>query len=72
LERLAPAGTPKDIVDGLGREVARAALDPKFVERLASFGVEPVGNTPEQFAIQIASDMRFWAEVVKIAGVQEQ
>jgi tripartite-type tricarboxylate transporter receptor subunit TctC len=69
---LAPAGSPKDIVDSLGREVARAALDPKFVERLASFGVEPVGNTPEQFAMQIASDIRFWAEVVKIAGVQEQ
>ena len=69
---LAPAGTPKDVIDRIAREIMRAAKDPKFVERLASFGVDPLGNSPEQFAAMIAADIPFWAEAVRIAGVQER
>jgi len=69
---LAPAGTPTEIRDRIAQEVARAVQDPKFVERLASFGVDPLGNSPEAFAAMIAADIGFWAEAVKIAGVQEK
>ena len=69
---LAPAGTPKDVIDRIAREIMRAAKDPRFVERLASFGVDPLGNSPEQFAAMIAADIPFWAEAVRIAGVQER
>jgi tripartite-type tricarboxylate transporter receptor subunit TctC len=69
---LAPAGTPTEIRDRIAQEVARAVQDPKFVERLASFGVDPLGNSPEEFAAMIAADIVFWAEAVKIAGVQER
>jgi tripartite-type tricarboxylate transporter receptor subunit TctC len=47
---VAPAGTPKPIVDLLAREISAAVKDPKFIERLETYGVDPVGNTPEEFA----------------------
>jgi tripartite-type tricarboxylate transporter receptor subunit TctC len=69
---LAPAGTPKDVIDRIAREIMRAAKEPKFVERLASFGVDPLCNSPDEFAAMIAVDIPFWAEAVRIAGVQEK
>jgi len=69
---LAPAGTPAEIRDRMVQEVARAVKDPKFVERLESFGVDPLGNSPDEFAAMIAADIVFWAEAVKIAGLQEK
>jgi tripartite-type tricarboxylate transporter receptor subunit TctC len=67
---MAPAGTPKEIVDRIAAEVARAVKDPKVAERLAANGVDPFSNTPEQFAAQIAADIAVWAEAVKLAGLQ--
>ena len=69
---IAPAGTPKEIIDRIAKEVSRAVSDPKVAERLASFGVDPLGNSPNEFAAQIAEDIKFWGEAVKIAGVQEK
>jgi len=69
---MAPAGTPKDIVDRLAAEFARAAKDPKFVAGLDAYGVDPLGLTPEEFAKFIKEDMALWAEAVKIAGVTLQ
>jgi len=69
---LAPAGTPKDVVDRLATEVARAVKDPKIAERLIANGVDPLGNSPDEFAAQIAADIALWAEAVKVAGVQEK
>jgi len=67
---VAPAGTPKDIVDRIAAEVARGAKDPKVSERLVSFGVDPSSNTPEEFAAMIAAEIPLWAEAVKAAGVK--
>ena len=53
-------------------EFASAAKDPKFIEKLDTYGVEPLGLTPEEFARFIPQDMAFWAEAVKIAGVTLQ
>jgi tripartite-type tricarboxylate transporter receptor subunit TctC len=69
---MAPAQTPKDIVDKIAAEIARATKDPKFVERLASFGADPSGITPAEFAALIASDLKLWAEAVAVAGVKTQ
>jgi tripartite-type tricarboxylate transporter receptor subunit TctC len=69
---LAPAGTPKEIIERIAREIARAVKEPTFVERLASLGVDPLGNSPAQFAAMIAADIPFWAEAVQIAGIQEK
>ncbi len=69
---MAPAGTPKEITDLLAAEVARAVKDPKFVRRLVDYGVDPLGNSSQEFAAMIASDIAFWAEAVKAADVKVQ
>jgi tripartite-type tricarboxylate transporter receptor subunit TctC len=70
---VAPAGTPKPVVDLLYREVARALKMPDVVERLATQGGnELVGNTPEEFAQVIKSDLAKYAKLVKSAKIQVQ
>ena len=69
---MAPTGTPKEIIDKLAAEVALAVKQPNVIERLASYGVEPLGDTPEQFAATIAADIPLWAEAVKISGAAMQ
>jgi tripartite-type tricarboxylate transporter receptor subunit TctC len=69
---MAPAGTPREIVDKLAAEVARAVKQPAVIERLATFGVEPLGDRPDQFAATIAADIPMWAEAVKISGAALQ
>ena len=66
----APAKTPQTVIDRLAREIAQAARDPGFVQRLENIGVEPVGNTPAEFAAQLKSDLEIWAEAVRIAGIK--
>jgi tripartite-type tricarboxylate transporter receptor subunit TctC len=67
---MAPAAVPKETVDRIAKEVSRAVKDAKFAERLAGFGVDPLGNTPEAFAAMIAADIALWGEAIKMAGVQ--
>lgn len=70
---VAPAGTPRPVVDLLYREVARALKLPDVIERLATQGGnELVGNTPEQFAQVIQSDLAKYAKLVKAAKIQVQ
>ena len=66
---IGPAGLPRPIVERLAAEFASAAKDPKFVTQLDTYGVEPLGLTPEEFSKFIKDDMAFWAEAVKTAGV---
>ena len=66
----APAKTPPAIVARLQKELA-AVLQSAFVkERYATLGIEPVGNTPEQFGVQVRDDLARWATVVKSANVK--
>jgi len=67
---LAPAKTPKPIVDKLAAEMVRAAKDPKFVEQLHNAGIDPAAEGPEKFAELIASEIPNWAKAVDIAGVK--
>jgi tripartite-type tricarboxylate transporter receptor subunit TctC len=69
---VAPAGTPKEIVEKVAREVAAAVGDTKFVEKLAGYGVDPLGNTPEEFSRMIAADVATWAAALEAAGIQQQ
>ena len=68
---VAPAGTPKEIIERLANEVASAVKDPVIQQRLQSYGVDPLGDRPEEFAATIAADITLWAEAVKVAGVTE-
>ena len=67
---MAPAAMPRETVDRIAKEVSRAVKDATFAERLAAFGVDPLGNTPEAFAAMIAADIALWEEAINIAGIQ--
>jgi tripartite-type tricarboxylate transporter receptor subunit TctC len=69
---MAPAGTPRDITERIAREVARTVKDPHLTEKLAGIGVEPLGNTPDEFAAMVAADIALWKEAVRIAGEPEK
>jgi tripartite-type tricarboxylate transporter receptor subunit TctC len=70
---MAPAGTPKEIVDRIAAEVANAMKDPEFVARLKNSGADPVADSsPAQFKKMIAADIALWGEAVSIAGVKRQ
>lgn len=66
---LAPAKTPADIINRLNTEIVAILRSPAASERLAADGSEAVGNTPEQFAAHIKSEIAKWGKVVKAAGI---
>jgi len=69
---LAPAKTPRPIIDRLHREMVQVLKDDDVKKRLAVLGIEPVGNTPEEYAAQIKADLDKWGPVVKAAGIAIQ
>jgi tripartite-type tricarboxylate transporter receptor subunit TctC len=70
---MAPGGTPKEIIDGMAGEFARALKDPQFVAHMEKAGAEPAADaSPAAFATFIAKEIPLWGEAVKIAGVTLQ
>jgi tripartite-type tricarboxylate transporter receptor subunit TctC len=67
---VAPAGTPKDIVDLLSREIATSVARPDVNERLAVLGFKAVGNTPEEFGARIKLEIEKWGKVVRDANLR--
>jgi len=66
----APAGTPRPVIDKLQRELA-AVLRTAFVrERYAVLGIEPVGNSSQEFGDQVRADLARWEKVVRAANVR--
>ena len=69
---LAPAGTPREIVQLLAANVAKAAHSPDLRHKLVDQGADPVGNTPEQFQRQLDHEVASWMEVVKVSGARAE
>jgi tripartite-type tricarboxylate transporter receptor subunit TctC len=67
---LAPSATPADVVAKLNREIVKALKDPAVAEKLASEGADPVGNSPEQFAAFIKSEIDLWGRVIRATGAR--
>jgi len=67
---LAPAATPRDIVDTLAAAVIKAARSPDIRSRLLEQGAEPIGNTPEEFARQLREEVARWNKVVAASGIR--
>ena len=65
----APAGTPRDIIDRLHREVAPILRSAEVKNRLAADGAEVVAGTPEEFARLLRGEIEKWARVAKAAGI---
>ena len=66
---LAPAGTPRPIVDTLQREIARMIVLPDVKQRLAAIGFTPVADTPDAFAAELRSEVARWAKVIADANI---
>jgi tripartite-type tricarboxylate transporter receptor subunit TctC len=69
---LAPANTPKDIVNRLHGEMVKILQQPEIRQRFAGDGADPVGNTPDQFAAYIKTELTKWAKVARDAGIKQE
>src|SRR5712692_10185563 len=69
---VAPARTPKPIIDRIAGELARAMKDASFLEQLRNNGVDPADPSPAEFSAFIAKEITLWGEAVKVAGVTLQ
>jgi tripartite-type tricarboxylate transporter receptor subunit TctC len=69
---LAPAGTPRPVVDRLNQAVVQVLALPEVRKQLDGDGVEPIGSTPEHLAAYMKRELAKWARVVKEAGIAAQ
>jgi tripartite-type tricarboxylate transporter receptor subunit TctC len=67
---VAPAGTPKEIVELLSRTIAKAVAEPELRKRLATLGFIPVANTPGEFTARIKLEIEKWGKVVHDANLR--
>ena len=66
----APAGAPREAVSRLAAEIGKILRAPELKERFFVQGAEPVGNTPEEFAAFVSSEIAKWKKVVEASGMQ--
>ena len=67
---VAPAGTPKEIVDLLSREIAKGVSRPEIAQRLNVLGFKGVATTPEEFSRRIKLEIEKWSKVVRDANLK--
>jgi len=66
---VAAAGTPREIVAKLNMEIGEILRLPEVKEQLLKNGFEPTGSTPEYFTTYLELELKYWAKVVKDAGI---
>jgi tripartite-type tricarboxylate transporter receptor subunit TctC len=67
---MAPAATPRPIIDNLAGVLIKMPHTPEMKKRLADLGAEPVGSTPDEFNKYLRAETAEWAEVMKVSGVK--
>jgi len=67
---LAPSGTPSDVTDKLHGEIVKALALPEIRKKFDELGLEPVGNTPDEFAAVIRKETPEWAKLIRDAGIK--
>ncbi|HEU5178275.1 MAG TPA: tripartite tricarboxylate transporter substrate binding protein [Burkholderiales bacterium] len=67
---LAPAGTPRGIINRLNAELVKVMHAPELKEKLAATGTEPLTSTPDEFAAYIRKEIAKWGDVIRKAGVK--
>ena len=67
---VAPAGTPRPIIDKLNKALNAALASDEVRKRLALEGAEPMPGTPEEYAADIDREETQWAKVVKASGAK--
>jgi tripartite-type tricarboxylate transporter receptor subunit TctC len=66
---MAPAGTPREVITRLQREVAVAVKKPEVMAWMKENGLDPVGSTPEEYGAFIRSELVKWAKAIKDAKI---
>jgi tripartite-type tricarboxylate transporter receptor subunit TctC len=69
---VAPAGTPRDIVNRLNSELVKIMRSPTGSERIVAAGFDTMSSTPEQFAEFIKTEIARGARIIKAAGIQPE
>ena len=67
---LVPAATPKEIIDRLQSEMAHIVALPDIVEKLATLGLEPVADTPEEFGTYIKTEIARWGDIIRRSNLK--
>jgi len=67
---IAPAGTPKEIVDRVSAEAKKALADPALQAKLAEQGIVAVGSSPEEFRAFVGEEIARWGKVISDAGIK--
>jgi tripartite-type tricarboxylate transporter receptor subunit TctC len=67
---LAPAGTPREVINRLAGEVAKAVKQPDVVQRFTALGIDSVGSTPEAYAQGNKTAYDKYAAIVKATGAR--
>jgi tripartite-type tricarboxylate transporter receptor subunit TctC len=67
---LAPAATPRAVVEALSRDANRVLSEPEVKEKMLLLGAEPSGNSPEQFAAFIRDDQAKWSRLMRERGIE--
>ncbi len=68
----APKGTPPTIINRLHREMAAMTRKPEMAERLTVLGIEPEGNSPQEFLAQIRVEIAGWGKVINAAKIPKE
>jgi tripartite-type tricarboxylate transporter receptor subunit TctC len=69
---LAPAGTPKEIIDKLNAETVKILAAPDVKQQLANLGSEPKSTTPAEFDARLKEEVAFWGKVIEDARIEKQ
>jgi tripartite-type tricarboxylate transporter receptor subunit TctC len=67
---IGPQGMSKDLIRKIHDDVASLLKKPEFIERINSDAMHPIGNSPDEFAAQISSDLAMWSQMIKTAGIK--
>ena len=67
---VAPAGTPKEIIDRWRNDIVKMVAMPEVKQRLETLGFAPVANTPDEFGQRIKAEIARWGKVVRDAGIK--
>jgi tripartite-type tricarboxylate transporter receptor subunit TctC len=68
----APSRTPRAVINRLSEEIGRVLGKPEVLARLASWGSEPVGCSPEEMDRMVSAERSRWGEVVRLAGIEKE
>ncbi|SIT12767.1 tripartite tricarboxylate transporter substrate binding protein [Achromobacter sp. MFA1 R4] len=67
---LAPAGTPRPVIDRLNADIKSVMTSPQMVERMAGYGIQTTHSTPEEFSERIRADTQKWARIIDQSGAR--